>query len=54
MLAVVLGRGGGVGSSASVAKAMAAAGCTFVTKPVLPPKDGKNFHNDAKISFTNN
>jgi len=47
VLAVVLGRGGGVGSSASVAKAMAAAGCTFVTKPVLPPKDGKNFHNDA-------
>jgi hypothetical protein len=50
--AVVLGGGGGSGSSASVAKAMSAAGCTFVTKPVLPPKDGKNFHNDAPTPTT--
>jgi Protein of unknown function (DUF3105) len=30
--------GSSSGSDAAVAKAMAAAGCTFVTKPVLPPK----------------
>jgi hypothetical protein len=53
VLAIVLGGGGGgAGSSASVAKAMAAAGCTFVSKPVLPPKDGKNFHNDAPTPTT--
>ena len=26
---------------------MTAAGCTVRTLPVLPPKDGKNFHNDV-------
>src|SRR5262249_53701128 len=54
VLAVVLGGGGGggSGSSASVAKSMSAAGCTFVTKPVLPPKDGQNFHNDASTPTT--
>jgi hypothetical protein len=54
VLAVALNGGGGgsSGSSSSVAKAMAAAGCTFVTKPVLPPKDGQNFHNDAPTPTT--
>jgi len=35
------------GSDKKVASAMAAAGCTFTTKKVLPPKDGQNFHNDS-------
>jgi hypothetical protein len=35
------------GSDKKVAAAMAAAGCTFTTKKVLPPKDGQNFHNDS-------
>jgi len=34
-------------SNKEVAAAMAAAGCTYVTKAVLPPKDGQNFHNDS-------
>jgi hypothetical protein len=34
-------------SDADVKATMTAAGCTFETKPVLPPKDGKNFHNDS-------
>ena len=34
-------------SDKTVAAAMTAAGCTFVTKPPLPPKDGKNYHADA-------
>ena len=35
------------GSDASVRAAMTAAGCTFTSKKVFPPKDGKNFHADA-------
>jgi hypothetical protein len=43
------GKSSGVtsGSNQKVASAMAAAGCTYVSKPVLPPKDGQNFHNDS-------
>jgi uncharacterized protein DUF3105 len=40
------------GSDAAVKNAMLAAGCTFVSKPVLPPKDGQNFHNDAPTPTT--
>ena len=35
------------GSDGAVRSAMLAAGCTFLSKPVLAPKDGKNFHDDA-------
>ncbi len=52
VLVIVLGGKGSndvaQGSDAKVRAAMTAAGCTFASKPVLPPKDGKNFHNDAK------
>jgi Protein of unknown function (DUF3105) len=34
-------------SDKTVAAAMKAAGCTFVSKPPLPPKDGKNYHADV-------
>jgi uncharacterized protein DUF3105 len=50
VLVVVLSGGGGGTSPATdnrVAAAMEAAGCTFTSKPVLPPKDGKNFHADS-------
>jgi hypothetical protein len=40
------------GSDAAVRKTMLAAGCTFASKAVLPPKDGKNFHNDAPTPTT--
>jgi Protein of unknown function (DUF3105) len=39
-------------SDKTVAAAMRAAGCTFVTKPPLPPKDGKNYHADSPTDTT--
>jgi hypothetical protein len=43
------GGNGGAGSDKKVAAAMAAAGCTFVTKPVLPPnhKVSSGYHLDV-------
>ena len=35
------------GSDAEVKAALTAASCTFTSKPVLPPKDKKNFHADV-------
>jgi hypothetical protein len=39
-------------SGKTVAAAMKAAGCTFVSKPPLPPKDGKNYHSDSPTDTT--
>jgi Protein of unknown function (DUF3105) len=44
--------GKAAGSDTKVRTAMTAAGCTFTSKPVLPPKDKKNFHNDAPTPTT--
>lgn len=56
-LIIVFAGGGTTGDTdknadSKVRSAMTAAGCTFVSKPVLPPKDKKNFHNDAPTPET--
>jgi hypothetical protein len=54
VLAVVLpGKGTGGASSASVAKTMVAAGCTYRDVKPLPPKDGQNYHNDVPTLTSN-
>jgi hypothetical protein len=54
LIVIATAGGSGKGSADSkVAAAMKAAGCTLKSVPVLPPKDGKNFHNDSP-SLTSN
>src|SRR5262245_22375757 len=47
VVVLVTAGGGSAGTDKDVASAMAAAGCTVKTTPVLPPKDGTNFHADS-------
>jgi hypothetical protein len=58
IVSVVLTRGGGGGSvpearPAKVVSAMNAAGCTLREAKPLPPKDGKNYHNDSPTLSAN-
>ncbi|MDX6516811.1 MAG: hypothetical protein QOH73_2477 [Gaiellaceae bacterium] len=51
VLALTLG-GGGSSSTESVSAALKAAGCTLRAVKPLPPKDGKNYHNDVPTLTT--
>jgi hypothetical protein len=56
ILVVVLTRGGGSSAPprrpAAVVNALSAAGCTLREVNPLPPKDGKNYHNDVPTLTT--
>jgi hypothetical protein len=51
IVGIVFAMSGG-SSGSNVQAAMTAAGCTLREVPVLPPKDGSNFHNDSPTLTT--